>query len=384
MFNLYLQYDSLHSMFGMAVQNMKCHTTRELNRIYGDKTVRPYLLFLFPILRDMRIITKEFQLKKGDNLAIFQGLKEFFLRLAKRILKPEVIENNTRNNSIERLMNLNLDTDFCLLPLDQIDFGQVFLAKIENMTPDIRIDLKNRAKAYMKKLVTGMQSRLKAMFATVEKIEPFDLPGFFTNPPTVAHLKKPFFKTDEVSKVSLEYQIRGVIATFQNRYLLIYLFINFLCAHTLALLTQCSVHPTAPVLFTKTYNFASFASSVVINPTSYHKIINVLLFREKKSTSQFWIQVYNHKIGDEFIYRELARGVLKMLCLPISNAEVERSFSAVTHSKSWRRNKLDTDTLCALLRIRFGLLWLNQSAGKFMPPKEMLNFNSSIYDKLDN
>ena len=130
MFNLYLQYDSLHSMFGMAVQNMKCHTTRELNRIYGDKTVRPYLLFLFPILRDMRIITKEFQLKKGDNLAIFQGLKDFFLRLAKRILKPEVIENNTRNNSIERLMNLNLDTDFCLLPLDQIDYGQVFLAKI--------------------------------------------------------------------------------------------------------------------------------------------------------------------------------------------------------------------------------------------------------------
>ena len=73
-----------------------------------------------------------------------------------------------------------------------------------------------------------------------------------------------------------------------------------------------------------------------------------------------------------------------MLCLPISNAEVERSFSAVTHSKSWRRNKLDTDTLCAILRIRFGLLWLNKSAGEFIPPKEMMNFNSSIYDKLDN
>ena len=73
-----------------------------------------------------------------------------------------------------------------------------------------------------------------------------------------------------------------------------------------------------------------------------------------------------------------------MLCLPISNAEVERSFSAVTDSKNWRRNKLDTGTLAAILRIKFGLLWLNKSAGQFMPPKEMLNFNSSIYDKLDN
>ena len=214
-------------MFGMAIQNMKCHTTRQLHLIYCDQTIRPYLLFLFPILRDLRIITKEFQLKKGDNLAIFQGLKDFFLRLAKRFLKPEVIENNTRNNSIERLLNLNLDTDFCLCPLDHIDFGWIFLQKIENMTPAIRIDLKNRAKNYMKKLFTGMQSRLKTIFATIEKIEPFDLPGFFTNPPTVAQLKKPFFKTDEVSKVSLEYQIRGVIATFENRYLLTYLFLNF-------------------------------------------------------------------------------------------------------------------------------------------------------------
>ena len=214
-------------MFGMAIQKMKCHTTRQLHLLYSNQTIRPYLIFLFPILRDLRIITKEFQLKKGDNLAIFQGLKDFFLRLAKRILKPEVIENNTRNNSIERLLNLNLDTDFCLWPLDQIDFGGVFLEKIENMTPDIRIDLKNRAKAYMKKLFTGMQSRLKAMFATVEKIEPFDLPRFFTNPPTVAQLHKPFFKTDEASKVLLESQIRGVIATFQNRYLLTYSFLNF-------------------------------------------------------------------------------------------------------------------------------------------------------------
>ena len=81
------------------------------------------------------------------------------------------------------------------------------------------------------------------------------------------------------------------------------------------------------------------------------------------------------------MFRNLAKGVLAMLCLPISNAEVERSFSAVSNVKCWRRNRMDTVTLRSILRCRFGLIWLKTTAGKFKPPKELLNFDSAIYDK---
>ena len=71
-----------------------------------------------------------------------------------------------------------------------------------------------------------------------------------------------------------------------------------------------------------------------------------------------------------------------MLCLPISNAEVERSFSGVSYVKRWRRNKMETPTLAAILTCRFGLLWMRKKAGEFKPPNELLNYDSAIYDKL--
>ena len=204
--------------------------------------------------------------------------------------------------------------------MEKTDYWQSFLRPIENLPQETQTELQVRAKNWMKVLFMGFQKRLVGTFKTIAKIEPFELPQFFVKTPTIEKFKKPFFKTDDVSLALLENQVRGVIAAFENS--------------------------------------------------------------EKGSTDKFWIRVYNYEIGGNFKFRELALGVLKMLCLPISNAEVERSFSAVSYIKCWRRNRMDTETLVAILRCRFGLLWLKTKAGKFKPPNELLNYDSAIYDKL--
>ena len=104
--------------------------------------MRPYLIFLFPILRDLRIITKKFQSTKGNNLEIFRELHDFFMTLARRILKPAIF----REKTAEQLCELNIDTEFCILSLDNTDYGQLFLREIENLPEQLQTELKTRAR----------------------------------------------------------------------------------------------------------------------------------------------------------------------------------------------------------------------------------------------
>ena len=99
---------------------------------------------------------------------------------------------------------------------------------------------------------------------------------------------------------------------------------------------------------------------------------------EDDTTETFWINLHNVKIGDEYRFREITYGVLKMLCLPFSNAEVERNFSAVTYYKSNRRSLMSTELLEAILYCKFGLKWLGIKVSQFNPPLEMLNYNPSL------
>jgi hypothetical protein len=74
----------------------------------------------------------------------------------------------------------------------------------------------------------------------------------------------------------------------------------------------------------------------------------------------------------QYKYRELAEGVIKMLALAISNAEVERTFSASSFFKSSRRSLMKLDLLENILYCKFGLKWLESDLTKFIPPKELL------------
>ena len=91
--------------------------------------------------------------------------------------------------------------------------------------------------------------------------------------------------------------------------------------------------------------------------------------------------MHNTKYGDEYLHRELTNGVIKMLCLPFSNAEIERVFSCTTYYKSGRRSGISTELLEAMLYCKFGLEWLGVSLSGFVPPMDMINYSPSILYK---
>ena len=77
--------------------------------------------------------------------------------------------------------------------------------------------------------------------------------------------------------------------------------------------------------------------------------------------------------------KDLSEHVLSVLSLPVSNAEVERVFSQVTILKTDLRNRLSTNTMENLLRIRFAVKNNNKCCRDYEPPNEMIEkFNSSF------
>ena len=105
----------------------------------------------------------------------------------------------------------------------------------------------------------------------------------------------------------------------------------------------------------------------------------VRLVRNNETTEEFWTRLHNLKVGEDFKYRQLTTGVIKMLVLPISNAEVERTFSTTKFFKNWHRSRLATPLLQQMLYCKFGLKLLDQKASQFEVPRKLLKFNQSIY-----
>ena len=105
------------------------------------------------------------------------------------------------------------------------------------------------------------------------------------------------------------------------------------------------------------------------------------LVTEDDTTESFWLRLHNVKVGDEYPYRDLTMGVIKMLCLPFSNAEVERIFSAMTHYKSKLRSWMSTDLLEAIMYCKFGLKWMGVKLAEFEPPLELLNYYPAMLYK---
>ena len=91
--------------------------------------------------------------------------------------------------------------------------------------------------------------------------------------------------------------------------------------------------------------------------------------------------VSTYNTGEKaYPFRELALYALDCFCLPISNAEVERVFSQMALVKTKLRNKMNTDTLSSILRIRQAV-HLNGCCTNFEPTPDMLAlFTMAIYD----
>ena len=80
-------------------------------------------------------------------------------------------------------------------------------------------------------------------------------------------------------------------------------------------------------------------------------------------------------------FTDLSDGVIKMMCLPLSNAEVERTFSATSHVKWWRRAQMKKDLLESSMHCIFGLKWMDKSLKDWIPPRELLHYDKKhLYD----
>ncbi len=309
------QYDALKAHFQIVYSKEKCFQAKTLAEMFNDEKNHLYLLFLFPIIKELRRLTKLFQSNSVDNFRIYSELEMAFKSLALRLLKPSIISSN----SIDRLCELNLDTDFCLLEPDSVDLGSSFLKNLEksNLSVGEKTDLRIRGKAFLKEVFVGFQKRLRGCLAMMRKVSLFSINNFASSNLKSENFISPFFPQDSTSLSEIEEKT---------------------------------------------------------------KILKTLKFSETQ-TESFWLSVHNYKDpGGNSTFKPLTSGVIKMLCLPISNAEVERVFSQVNLVKNCRRSKLKSELLEAILYCKFGLSKFGQSVADFKPPVALLKFDSSIYD----
>jgi hypothetical protein len=70
---------------------------------------------------------------------------------------------------------------------------------------------------------------------------------------------------------------------------------------------------------------------------------------------------------------------LRILCLPHSNAEVERVFSSMNIVKNKIRNKMKLDLLNNILNIKYGLKRIGKCCNSFnLPDEVLLMFDTNV------
>mgnify|MGYP002224294721 CR=1 FL=1 len=100
---------------------------------------------------------------------------------------------------------------------------------------------------------------------------------------------------------------------------------------------------------------------------TYTKWINT------SNTIEFWVEVDKYRnASEENPYQELVSLAFSILSLPYSNADIEHVFSQVNIVKSKSRNRMMTQTLNAILLIRFGLRRTNYCCHSYKLPTSVL------------
>ncbi len=97
-----------------------------------------------------------------------------------------------------------------------------------------------------------------------------------------------------------------------------------------------------------------------------------------EDTQSFWTGVARYSLSNgDRAFAELAKYCLTCLVLPISNAIVERIFSSVAAVTTKARNRLTSEMLEAITRIRTTLQSKNTCCKEFQPTQDMLErFNA--------
>ncbi|XP_078509628.1 uncharacterized protein LOC144769412 [Lissotriton helveticus] len=309
------QYDALKLHFCNASYVEHCYAARMLQEMYNDETNYLYLIFLKPMLLEIKVVNKAFQLESGDVLHIFRDLQTLYWSTMRRIVKPSVFSTNCE----KQLCNLDLQSSAIYLGQEDADLGLDFRKKLqESKLPDAAKDcIEKRCTDFVKVLAAEYQMRLPDSLSLLRHLE-------LLKPQNVLSDSKPLV-TD--------------------------------------LPKECFADPTH------------------ILETQWRTVTSCS-FNTSSGMESFWIEVLNYRdAAGNHRFQELAMGAIKLLTLPISNAQVERVFSQMTLLKNENRNRMGLKLLSNILNIKFGLKRNGLNSSSFKPSAELLaKFNSCIYN----
>ncbi|KAK3929507.1 Protein ZBED8 [Frankliniella fusca] len=327
------QYSELRELFTRAaLADDKCHMAQTLSTLHQDGSHLLYLVFLRPILREIVSINVAFQRSSGDIASVYRDLKSFIFTIAQKVIKPEALRR-TQENGMLRLtevqaLQVALQRRENFKPLELISYGEAFWkTATELRLPEEKLRVVQTACAEF--LVTFLRELTKKLLSCIEAVEQMRA---FTPSIALAERGRPEFRQLPLNLIrdpSFDMELLEA---------------QWCRLGTLKISDICPGEENV----------------------------------ENVGTIEFWSGVWSLKnAAGEQQYGSLARYVLYLLTLPLSNAVVERLFSQLTIVKDKIRNKLGKEMLEAILRVRTHLKAHDKCCKNFAPGAKMMEkFNS--------
>jgi hypothetical protein len=319
--NTILQHwDELKLHFGLIVNKEKCYSARVINEIINDNSNYLCLKIISPIVYELNKLNLLFQKNDVDIGAAYDDISNLIFLLASKIMKPVFL-----NNGIDQIIK-SFDNPLAFVKENEADFGIEYVRALQNhkLENANKFNLEFKCFNYIKRLLGELMKRLPDNLDFFKKIKVFS-PSFCLSPAArYKFVDLPFLNlisNDNLFKTENEY--------------------------------NCLLD----VNWTKLYG-----EDVV------------------KNSATFWPTVLNHKnAGDSPAFQNIAQFALIILSFPNSNAVVERVFSIMNTVKTKVRNKMKTEMLTAILRIKTHLYSRNLCCRGFsVTPLMLQKFTTSV------
>lgn len=300
------------------------YNMRVLRDMYNDPRNHIYLIFLAAVLHNVKRVNLLFQSQTADPMKLFQELENLYIDVLKRILKPAVL----RHNSNSDLLSLDLkNMESIYLDFVQADLGAAFSERLaaSGLPAQEQTCIKERCFNFLQKMATQLQTRIPNATSALRRLQAIS-PETVLGPNACREIFSLPPHLFGVPKSQLEAEVRLLRS--------------------------------------------AFATTQTTSATSFW--YEALAFRDAAGICPF---------------AAVAAGAMRVLTLPVSNAEAERVFSNVTLTKTELRNKMKLDLLESILRIKFSLRLQKKTSSSYVIPEEVLrkmtaNYSgaSSIYE----
>ncbi|KAE8738355.1 hypothetical protein FOCC_FOCC016169 [Frankliniella occidentalis] len=313
-------------------EKKKCPMAHQLAALHEDGSHLLYLAFLKPILRELTSINTLFQSSAADIAVVYRDLKAFVFTVAKAVVKPEALRQTQPGGMLRiselQALKMAILRNENLKARELVNYGEGFWkVAAEVKLPKEKMDEVQRCcKDFLVKFTHELVNRLPSCIEAVEGMRGF------TPSVALASRGRPEFKQLPLS-----------------------------------LVRDPSIDMEA--MEAQWYKLGNMKIEDICPGVDDIDTLDIMTF---------WTHVYDLKTGiGKQVFPDLARFVLAALSLPLSNAVVERLFSVLGIVKCKLRNKLSTEMLDALLRIRTHFHARGMCCNQFQPTDEMVaNFNS--------